>query len=170
MLQGQAVPAGTICRMTHLLPNCGNLSGNAPWQCKYFLVLSCHSPTQHLQKDGVSLPSESVSPSVVLFSLSCALLSALRFSAQSQTNSCPRAGINHGWPGPRSLCPQHALNPASLLHPHLFYFNLLLFFKISLEVICSFFNAKSVPTFSMYNGMRNSIDSSKKWPKYSVGM
>lgn len=42
----------------------------SPWQGKCFLVLACHSPTQHLQKDGISLPSDSVSPSAVLFSVS----------------------------------------------------------------------------------------------------
>ena len=43
---------------------------HSPWQHKYFLVLACHSPTQHLQKDGISLPSDSISPSVLLFSVS----------------------------------------------------------------------------------------------------
>lgn len=56
----------------------------SPWQCKYFLILACHSPTQHLQKDGISLPSDSVSPSVVLFSVSLvhAIVSPAFFSTE----------------------------------------------------------------------------------------
>lgn len=57
---------------------------HSSWQHKYSLVLACHSPTQHLQKDGISLPSDSISPSVVLFSVSLvhAIVSPVFFSTQ----------------------------------------------------------------------------------------
>lgn len=41
----------------------------SPWQGKCFLVLACHSPTQPLQEDGISVLSDSISPSAVLFSV-----------------------------------------------------------------------------------------------------
>lgn len=67
---GMTVPAGSTCVCTPAAPLQGSLWEHSPWQREYFLVLSCHSPTQHLQRDGISLPSDSISPSVVLFSVS----------------------------------------------------------------------------------------------------
>lgn len=83
--------SGTDSPCWHRLYDCtpaikllGSLWEHSPWQHKYFLVLSCHSPTQHLQKDGISLPSHSTAPSVVLFSVSLthAIVSPAFFSTE----------------------------------------------------------------------------------------
>lgn len=58
-----------VCECTPATKWQGSLWELSPWQHKHFLVLCCHSPTQHLQTDGISLPPDSVSPSVVLVSV-----------------------------------------------------------------------------------------------------
>lgn len=52
----------------HTCPQAAGISlGTLPLARQGFLVLACHSPTQPLQRDGISLPSDSISPSAVLF-------------------------------------------------------------------------------------------------------
>lgn len=146
-----------VCECTPATKWQGSLWELSPWQHKLFLVLCCHSPTQHLQTDGISLPACHHLLYLFLF-LSCMLLLAQHYST-ARPAACPPAVINQGWPEPRSLCPQHTLNPISLLHWFLFYFNL--FFKIRGYLFI--FNAKAVPAISVWSVMRNSTDSLKMW-------
>lgn len=97
--------------------------------------------------------------------LSCTLILAQRFPGQSQTKSL---ASHLGWPEPRQPLPTAGSESCFSLHSHLFAFNILLLSKFLLRLSVDF-SVQRVFLLSVQSDMRNSIDSSKMWPKMSAG-
>lgn len=103
---------------------------------KPFLVLTRHSPTQHLQKDGISLPSDSRSPSVVRFSVSLvhAIVSPAFFSTELDQQLAPVLSLTEA--GQSHAAFAHSMIRILLLHHVPSYF--ILIFSCFQNLSCSY--------------------------------